>query len=40
MGRIVCPCCDDGHDPADWKNEDKSGDLAEDADKLRSNLGG
>ena len=40
MGRIVCPCCDNNHDPKEWKDEDKSGDLAEDPEKLRSSIGG
>jgi hypothetical protein len=40
MGRIVCPCCNNDHDPTEWKDEDKSGDLAEDPEKLRSHLGG
>ena len=40
MGRIACPCCKKNHDPKEWKNEDKSGDLVEDPEKIRSNLGG
>jgi hypothetical protein len=40
MGRIVCPCCNDDHDPKDWKNQDERGDLAENVKKLRSNIGG
>ncbi len=40
MGQIKCPCCGDSHDPEEWKDEGKSGDLAEDVDKLSKNLGG
>jgi hypothetical protein len=40
LGRVVCPCCDTDHDPKDWKNKNKGADLAEDMEKLRSNIGG
>lgn len=40
ISRVVCPCCQKDHDPDHYKNEDESGDVAKDLEKLKKNAGG
>lgn len=38
--KITCPCCDKGHDPEEYKDETKLGDVSKDLEKLKKNAGG
>lgn len=38
--RIVCPCCEKGHDPKEWKGEKERGDITKDLEALKKNAGG
>ncbi len=40
ISKIVCPCCNKDHDPSEYKNESKLGDVTKDLEKLKKNARG
>lgn len=39
VSRIVCPCCQNDHDPEEWRSEKDEGDTTKDLEKLKKNKG-
>lgn len=40
ISKIACPCCDKSHDPEEYKDETKLGDVTKDLETLKKNAGG